>query len=148
MWQGLCKRAVLHCGEEGHVLFKMGICGKKPFHCLPRHGCQSECNNDMDIKLEEEDHPEPPVPVIKSPAPPTSKIIIKTITPSVGLCRNCVAPNNTANATKPVVTAPTPPVVNDTSASLLRRIAGNVPSIQLASTTPQKTDPSNGMTNG
>jgi len=78
-------------GRTGECCSQWGFCGKKPYHCVTRLGCQSDCNDDLDSKLESGTSDAPPVPVVpKADAnAAASKIIIKQISPAVPLCKDC-----------------------------------------------------------
>jgi len=80
-------------GEKGKCCSKWGFCGTKPFHCIVRLGCQSECNDDIDFKASE-GPVESPIPVIFKPRENGPKVIIKTLSPSVPLCANCPKSHN------------------------------------------------------
>jgi len=75
-------------GKAGNCCSKWGFCGTKPFHCIPRLGCQSECNTDLDF-VDNSEPPEPPIPVVYKPRPRGPRVIIKTIAPATPLCSDC-----------------------------------------------------------
>jgi len=83
-------------GKKGSCCSKWGFCGNKPFHCVRRLGCQSECNDDMDFKDLSEHPPEAPVPVVFAPSDKGPKVIIKTLSPAVPICPRC---NQSVNTT-------------------------------------------------
>jgi len=80
-------------GRFGECCSKYGFCGKKPFHCVERLGCQSDCNNDLDIKLATDNSTEAPTSVVAAPPDYASpKVIIKHISMAIPLCEECAKP--------------------------------------------------------
>jgi len=95
-------------GRYGECCSKWGFCGKKPFHCVKRLGCQSECNDDLDVKLDEPGQKEEnPVAVEPSPNEGAGpQVIIKTIQYAIPLCEDCKKAPPAANNTAPAPAAP------------------------------------------
>jgi len=85
----------------GECCSKYGFCGRKPFHCVERLGCQSTCNNDLDVKSDNETaYTEQPTSVV--PRPPDfnhPKVIIKSVQAAIPLCDKC-APQTAPKKTK------------------------------------------------
>jgi len=92
----------------GECCSKYGFCGRKPFHCVERLGCQSTCNNDLDLKNDNETaYSETPISVV--PKPPDfshPKVIIKSVQAAIPLCDQCApqtapTPKQKSNAQEP-----------------------------------------------
>ena len=109
-------------GRAGACCSKDGFCGKLPYHCVTRLGCQSDCNNDLDSSLSEsgssDEVPKAVVPASGAAASGTSRrIIIKTISPAVPLCTTCGSDPTVATASKSVI--------SDLSSSVSSQVLGS-----------------------
>jgi len=102
-------------GRIGECCSQWGFCGKKAYHCVTRLGCQAECNDDLDSKLESGASDAPPVAVVPKQDPAAAtKIIIKQIMPAVRLCPNCANQNPAAPAqVDPVLQSLSPAIAKD-----------------------------------